>query len=260
MSTISFLTFGDGVRDLSSHYKAAANRLSTQAAETGWFDYIYCLDFDKLAIQDSSWCANHYDFIHSNRRGFGYWIWKPLTIYLTLRGMREGDFLVYADCGYEISPAAGKIFTNYIELAGDLDIVAWRVMENMSRWTKNDLFGYFDISRTEFFGCPMVQSGLLIIKKTKVMTDFFRNFLVTCTQENYHLVDDSPSVTQNSSDFIEHRHDQSLFNCLLYCYDISRFLDSDDYHPELWNKGLYRSDLPFHCFRNISATRRIIRT
>jgi hypothetical protein len=38
---------------------------------------------------------------------------------------------------------------------------------------------------------------------------------------NYHLIDDTNSITDNDSEFVDHRHDQSIFSLLIkkYKYD-----------------------------------------
>ena len=45
---------------------------------------------------------NHSEFILANKRGYGYWLWKPYLIMKTLEQMNDNDILVYADCGCEI--------------------------------------------------------------------------------------------------------------------------------------------------------------
>ena len=37
---------------------------------------------------------------------------------------------------------------------------------------------------------------------------------------NYHLIDDTPSLLENTVDFREHRHDQSIYSLLLKKYNI----------------------------------------
>ena len=49
-------------------------------------------------------------------RGFGYWSWKPFLVNETLRNMRNGDILVYSDCGNRwIEKSVGR-FQEYLSM------------------------------------------------------------------------------------------------------------------------------------------------
>lgn len=54
------------------------------------------------------------------RRGFGYWEWKGRLVEQYLRGLDEGDVLVWSDAGvyWNASPAALERFSQYISMLG----------------------------------------------------------------------------------------------------------------------------------------------
>lgn len=55
-----------------------------------------------------------------------------------------------------------------------------------------------------------------------------------------HLVDDTPSLIKNSDDFIEHRHDQSIFSILSKLYNAATInLGNDDTEPILHSRHLH---------------------
>jgi hypothetical protein len=253
-NTVSLLTFGDGIPELSWYYKEAAKRLASQALKSGWFHEIYVYDFEKLKHEVPEWCSLHQKFLFENRRGFGYWIWKFLIIYLVLKKIRYGDQLLYIDCGYELNVNGSKRFHEYTNAASIHSILAFEIEQPILKWTKNDLFRYFDMESYPLLSSSkQIQAGLQLIKKTPLTLDFYRNLSQLSTAEEYHLIDDSPSTTPNHESFQEHRHDQSLFTCLAKIYGIGFFPFYEDYWPDLWEKNLYRSDIPFQCLRNISG-------
>jgi hypothetical protein len=254
MSKIYLLTFGDGVKGIDHYYKQAAQRLAKQGHKTRWFSDVFIYDAQLIKKQNSQWYEKHSEFMNGNRRGFGYWIWKFQIIYLTLKKIEDNSILIYLDCGYEINIGGEKTFRNLIDLASEHNIFAWHLTDLMSSWTKNDLFEYLNIENNSLIvNSQMIQAGLQIIKKTPITSDLYRNISELCTSRNYHFIDDTPSKSPNKESFVEHRHDQSIFSCLLRIYGIGNFLKIDDYHPELWEKNLYRTDMPFQCFRNISG-------
>jgi len=93
-----FITFGGG----SQEYREGSKILTDQILKTGYFDV--GIGFTDLDLQnDTDFWNKHSDFILSNRRGFGYWIWKSYLIMKTMEKMEENDVLLYLDAGCEIN-------------------------------------------------------------------------------------------------------------------------------------------------------------
>jgi hypothetical protein len=55
----------------------------------------------------------------------------------------------------------------------------------------------------------------LVCNKTKELVDKWYD--IGC---NYHMIDDSPSISNNLNYFMRHRHDQSIFSLLTKKYNI----------------------------------------
>jgi hypothetical protein len=49
---------------------------------------------------------------------------------------------------------------------------------------------------------------------------------------NYHLIDDTPSKSPNFTEFIEHRHDQSILSLLTKLYDMNIYFCKDNYKDD----------------------------
>jgi hypothetical protein len=109
MPKFVFITFGGP----TANFHNAVNRICQEAKNFDLFDEIYGYTENDLKSDYNFW-INHGDFIERNRRGYGYWIWKPYLIKKKLNELNNGDFLIYADCGCEINKnGKKKIFRIY---------------------------------------------------------------------------------------------------------------------------------------------------
>ena len=208
-----FITFGAG----GDNYVAAGNRLIAQVQELGIFDNIILYTENDL-IQDSYW-EKHKDFIANNKRGYGYWLWKPYIIKKTLDLMNKDDILLYLDSGCEVHISKKNRMFTFFEYVKQDYIIGCPADTNLERkWTKRDLFEFFSMNTMEYLDSVQQQAGALLLLKNDKVTSFVNEWYNTGCQ--YHLIDDTPSLLENTSDFIEHRHDQSIYSLLLKKYNI----------------------------------------
>jgi hypothetical protein len=79
-------------------------------------------------------------------------------------------------------------------------------------WCKMDLLKHLNLVNTPLLRTYQRQGGtnmFLVCEKTKdIINDWYN---ISC---NYHLIDDTPSLTRNYPSFRQHRHDQSIFSLL----------------------------------------------
>lgn len=76
---LKFLTFGSHNGCIHANYIDAAVRLANQVKELKLFDEIIVYTGNNLK-EDTEFWNKHSEFILNNRRGFGYWLWKPYII------------------------------------------------------------------------------------------------------------------------------------------------------------------------------------
>ena len=82
-----------------------------------------------------------------------------------------------------------------------------------SIYTKGDIFKFLNCLDNEtIISTPMLDASHSIWKKNENSIKFLKKWLTLC--ENYQLVTDVDSIQPNSSDFLAHRHDQSIMSCL----------------------------------------------
>ena len=78
---IHLIIFADGTDNI----KESGSRLKLQAENINWFNSVTLWNSNLINKVDPIWYSKHVKFISDNKRGFGYWIWKPKTILESLK-------------------------------------------------------------------------------------------------------------------------------------------------------------------------------
>lgn len=206
-----FITFGAG----GKNYYEAVNRLTNEADKLNIFDTVIGYNDTDLKNDPIFW-NEHSDFITKNKRGFGYWLWKPYLILKTLENMNDGDILVYADCGCEIFYNKRDNFFDLFDVV-KTDLIVGSYTAGEKEYTKMDLLLYLDVNDDKYFTAQHQASTICILKCDKTYALVKEWYEVGC---NYNLINDTPSNESNHPSFIEHRHDQSIFSLLTKKYNI----------------------------------------
>lgn len=184
-----------------------------------------------------------------NRRGYGYWIWKPEIILNSLIQIPENSILQYSDIGCHFnSMGINKLFY-YQDVCDENNILSFRYSNPEIKklnfiypnyleyqYTKADLMNYFNLDFKHIhMNTPQLLSGTFFIKKNSKNIEFLKDWLKVF--ENMFLIDDSVSVSPNHKDFIEHRHDQSVFSLLGKLNSIFSLSAYENFEWSLDNKG-----------------------
>jgi hypothetical protein len=171
----------------------------------------------------------HRSFFSKNKRGFGYWLWKPYLIWKTLETMEDGQTLIYSDAGCTLMLESTDKFREFIEdfeKSGKILNCASEGYCRLPILVKADLFHYMNIYDIDsYMNLPEIESGRLIFRKCPESIAFVKEWYRIGCDDNYHYIDDSPSKTPNVSLFHEHRHDQSILSLLCYTRGIIPFGD-----------------------------------
>ena len=117
-----FITFGSG----HMGYINAGKRLTEQARQTKLFDSVQFFSVDNLK-KDTTFWNKHQTFIANNKRGFGFWLWKSYIIKKKMEQMKDGDILLYLDCGCEIDIKKTKSLGTCFEQVKKDKIVGYHV-------------------------------------------------------------------------------------------------------------------------------------
>lgn len=214
-NSVWLISFADG--DI---HKANQNYLNSHNINKG-FDFI--LSYNKKHIA-SDYYKKHEEIL-SQKRGAGYWLWKPYFIKQTLDLMKDGDILFYIDSGSLLDSDADFFIDKIYESKDDIVLFENRYLNKP--YIKRDLYGLMDMDE-KYSTYHQLDASVVILRKSARSVDFINKWLAYC--ENKHFITDSPSVKEEFEDFIDHRHDQSILTLLYYKNpDGILLLDRKDY-------------------------------
>jgi hypothetical protein len=179
------------------------------------------LDLDKEFITKNN-------KILSSSRGAGYWLWKPYIILDMLNKINDDDYLIYMDSGACLTGDP----TNYLEMIDDKGILSFSMVQKTSKWTKGDCFFEINqVNKNDFAESNQIQGTYIFLRKCDYSVSFVKRWLFLCEKEN--LITDQPNINMgNFSDFIDHRHDQSILSLLIYNKSIMNIPQIDQYCVE----------------------------
>lgn len=213
-----FISFAD------SRMSAATDRIREQARDMDVFDEIHVLNEDSL---DDAFCQTWKEIMKYGSRGYGYWCWKPYVILRLMEKMPDNAVLLYCDAGCHLNPKGKKRLMDYVEsvMSSSIGVKAfytffkqYDVIER--RWTKGDVFDYFKCrDRKDITDSKQIATTQIFLRKCPSSMRFLREWN-NIWYENFSLIDDSPSKSPNFPDFVENRHDQSIFSIMYKLYDI----------------------------------------
>jgi hypothetical protein len=179
------------------------------------------------------------------------------------------DAVVFLDAGCElnVTPAAAGRLQGYLGLASQNDVCLMRTDHPLRRWCKNDLVLAMDLQGIAD-DLTTIEPGVMVLKRSEWVFALLDAWIDWGRRDEYHYIDDSPSVSENPPQFVEHRHDQAILTGLL----ASRpevGLPQESYFPGTWRS--HGVGYPFWAARNrlpisiegrgpLAATARTVRT
>lgn len=224
METKYFMAFGN------QKYYRSLERIKYETESSNVFDQIVIYKDTDLPDYPDFW-EKHSQFILSNSRGYGYWIWKPYLVLKTLEKMEENDILVYADAGCTFNHDGIPRLHEYFDMVrnSDYGILSFNLSHLQKTFTKMDLFDFLEMNDETYKQFTILMATIFIIKKCPHSVELVKKWYDVMSN-HYHLIDDSPSILPNDVDYVEHRHDQSVFSLLLYKYG-SIIIDDETWFP-----------------------------
>jgi len=204
------LSFGGG----DKNYHAAVNRIKTELENADIFDEIV-IKTDIDLKQDREFWEQHQTFIETNKRGYGYWLWKPYLIMKTMEKMEDNDILFYVDSGCELpkEETTAMQIKDMVKRCNQNIILYTFSAFDEKLYNKMDLVVDLHSNNPSTMNSLQNAATLIAIKKTKLTSEFTKDWYTTCC--NYHYIDDTASAIANDPAFVDHRHDQSVFSLLI---------------------------------------------
>lgn len=196
--------------------------------------------------------ANEYDFISSTPRGFGYWIWKPLIVLDYLHRNPDIETILYADAGCDLNfnPDSNINWLRYIGELETHEAIVFKMELIERNWTKQEVFN--SVPQFEQFRDSEQILGGVFLMKREFAVRFCSKWLELMRKDSYSLVNDFYDPKIQDLDFVQPRHDQSIFSLLAKQETNILILDSlqELYFEPDWNRG---KSFPIWTSRNKSG-------
>ncbi|MBB5751158.1 hypothetical protein [Prosthecomicrobium pneumaticum] len=202
--------------------------------------------------------AERHPEIMAERRGAGYWLWKPAIIADALRASRPGDLVLYTDVAMTLVGDPEPL----LALADEHPIVLFEMGGPVPQrlWTKRDCFVSMDADTPAFWENAQLVSGFQLYRAGPEAEAFVAE-MARAFPYRERLTDDPNRLgLPNFDGFIEHRHDQSVLTILSQKAGLPRFPDPSQFGPRVprrtaedFGDGLARPPTGygqvFHCHR-----------
>jgi len=213
--------------------------ISLKNSASIFFDEI--LIFNTSHIDSDFFKKNH--LILSQKRGVGYWLWKPYFINKTLQESDNGDIIFYVDAGNLFIDNPDVLYkkfdkNNGIILFDNRDGDSDGNYHINKSWVKRDSFILMNLDNEKHINNAHINASYQIYKKNDFSIKFVEEMLNFCVNPN--IIMDTPNLYgDNYLGFKEHRHDQSILSLLSSKYDLQ--LDID---PSEWGNKCGLRDYP----------------
>lgn len=175
--------------------------------------------------------ARHRDVLEQ-RRGAGYWLWKPYIILEAIKASRPGDTVVYSDCLRKPLPIVRRPLDWLIQWAdsnGGMLPGSYIPVHGPNRiWTKRDCFVLMDCDSPEYYDIPQVQASFSVWRNQPASIEFLESWLAYASDRRVLTDDPNTCGLPNLEGFREHRHDQSILTLLAKRDGIRALGDPED--------------------------------
>lgn len=215
---IVFISYGDVV------FEKSLKRITKEARKLKIFDKVIAYTPSDLSVEIKQSPLMGY------KRGGGYWLWKPYLIWKTMLKYPDAT-IVYADAGctlnknydewnswFEIMKTTDTLLTHY---QPNVDY-GWDVFDSQSveiaTWTKRTTLEYFDnrFNSIDWHNNNKIWGGFIIAKNKSCL---IKDVLDIMLSRPELVIDPTEEELSNQhSEFCQHRHDQSIITPLAYWY------------------------------------------
>lgn len=227
-----FITFG---HNCCLYSKQRALR---QAKTIGGFEYVHSFNMDSLAFRFRKTHNN----VLRDRRGAGYWLWKPYILLKTLlENMAEGDMVMYQDAGAYII----KSVTPLLKLCQESKhgVIVFSLDKTEQDYSKKDALILMDMNVPEAAETFQRLASYVVIRKSCSSIQFVMEWLAYLSDRRIASNDENTMGAGNVKSFKAHRHDQTVMSLLSKKWGIPALRDPSQYGqkstPNYYASGPY---------------------
>lgn len=227
---IHAVTFADG------NY-CQSTRIQEEMKNCGYFDTFVSVNGNEIVDYFAS-SKNHAWKSQNSQKGYGWYAWKSLIVYKALKDLNDNDLLIWLDAGMHIKPSMGsKVHEYYSKLIdSEKDVMPFRIKYTEAAFNKRDtveeVIRRYPENAREILASDIYQfcTGAFIIKKTKSSLKLVKDWHEISIDKELHFSNDNPSTSgPESTEFIDHRHDQSIFSLLCKLGPANIIVNNDNF-------------------------------
>jgi hypothetical protein len=201
---------------------------SKTGLEVAGFDQV--VSFSPRDIDLSFHSANQEVLIQ--KRGNGYWLWKPYFIKRMLDEVKTGDYIFYSDSGAYFLQSINPLIEASAESRQDL--ICFELHGHVeSDWTKRDAFVLMGCDSPTYASTMQRQAGFSLWRKSKFTLDFIEEYLIFAQDPRILTDIDNQCGLDNYPGFRDHRHDQSILSLLSKKHGLIAYRD-----PSQWGDSV----------------------
>jgi hypothetical protein len=157
--------------------------------------------------------------ITKQRRGAGYWLWKPYILLDTIDSVEEDTIIIYTDAGQRYIADPSPL----VALATKKDVVLFHSDNPQRIWTKRDCFVLMQADVPQYWDARQLDASIQIYRAGAKA----RGFLLELQNlmRDPRILCDGPNTCglPNFEGFRDHRHDQSITTILAMKRGIETF-------------------------------------
>lgn len=201
------------------------------------------LGADRLIVYDDAWLTqqpfyrlNHWLWEHHQRRGFGWYCWKPYIIYHTLSQLDDGDIVLFSDAD---TYPVGDLCVLYDRCKADGGIMLFAANPfHHVNWCKRDCLIVMGQDSPEYRFRPAGVARMMLFEKGPwAATQFLMEWITYCVNPLATTFD--PSVlAPEYPELSEHRTEQAIMTNLAHKYGLKLYRCADQYgnqSPDDWD-------------------------
>jgi hypothetical protein len=204
-----FITYSD------KNFETQRINLVNYASNT--FDYSY--GYTREWLVETDFYKENSELL-DNKRGAGFWIWKPYVILDRLNSIDDGDIIFYLDCADVFTIGLSDFLKDYFSNNNTDCLLAHGGSNKQKHYTKRDAFYLMGCDETRYHEHVQLEAGMLCFKNTEKIRKIIYEWLQYCTNPN--IISDLPNLHGDNFDgFIVHQSDQSVISNLSLKYNLN---------------------------------------
>lgn len=161
---------------------------------------------------DNSYVELNKESVKYSAKGLGNYFWKPYVVNEAIKKVDDGDYLFYSDSGTIFLKSVHPLI-NHMEKQ-QKNIMCFRLPLIEKQWTKRDAFLLMDCDTPEYSDSCQILATYFVVKKCEESIRFLNDYMNYASDSRILSDDENVLGMPNYSEFIEHRHDQSILSLL----------------------------------------------